>query len=1180
MEPRFVHLCIHSEYSLVDGLVRIKPLAAKAAQQGMAAVALTDRSNLFAMVKFYRAALAAGVKPIIGVDLLLRNEEDVSQPDRLLLLVRNQAGYLNLNRLISRAYREGQHLGVPMIEYDWLDEAADGLIAILPCFDSDIGQLLLAGKEQEAMQCLAGWRKRFPGSLYLGVSRTGRPSEEETVHAMVAFSSKEQAPLVALNDVRFIDKQDYDAHEVRVCIHEGRTLDDSRRPHLYTEQQYLRSEEEMCELFADIPEALHNSVEIARRCNLQLTLGKNYLPEFPIPEGMTTEEYFADNSRKGLEKRLQTIFSDSPEQIEAQRAPYDKRLQIELDVINQMGFPGYFLIVADFIQWAKDNAIPVGPGRGSGAGSLVAYALKITDLDPIEHDLLFERFLNPERVSMPDFDIDFCMDNRDRVIDYVAQTYGRDSVSQIITYGSMAAKAVVRDVGRVLGHPYGFVDRVAKLVPFEVGMTLTKAMDENPEFRQAYDSDEEVRELIDMALKLEGISRNAGKHAGGVVIAPTVLTDFTPLYCEAGGANLVTQFDKDDVEAVGLVKFDFLGLRTLTIIDWAIAHVNRRRKKEGLDALDIAKIPMDDADAFKLLKTGHTTAVFQLESRGMQELIRKLQPDNFDDITALVALFRPGPLQSGMVDDFINRKHGRAQVEYAHPTLEPILRATYGVILYQEQVMQIAQDLAGYTLGGADLLRRAMGKKKPEEMAKQREIFLKGATEHDVDEDVATYIFDLMEKFAGYGFNKSHSAAYALVSYQTLWLKTHYTAEFMAAVLSSDMDSTDKVKIFVEECKQLELKLLPPDVNRSAYYFTVSNEGEVVYGLGAIKGVGEAAIEEVVTCRGETGYRDLFDMCQRIDLKKVNRRVLESLIRSGAMDSFDSNRATLSAQIPMALKMAEQQNAMNAAGQNDLFGMGSGNNEQPSMDESILPSHDEWQNEIRLQGELETLGLYLTGHPMDAYENDLDALGVRRMQQLEMAAPPKEKGRGERIRLAGLVTAINRRETQRGTMASVLIEDGKGRCDVAFFSDALERLGELVATGNLLLIEGTLSYDSYRDAISIRADNAVMLDEARQLSCRQLYLVIEESQWRSSGETPASFVNSLMQLMQPYRGGNSRVCLDYRSDRYKGSLLLGDQWSLHPKEALLQTLRRTLGEESVRLGYTEMQDSAVAETSV
>jgi len=755
MTQSFVHLHVHSEFSLVDGVARIKPLVGAVAEAGMPAIALTDQSNMFALVRFYRAAMGAGLKPICGVDLLVRDHEEPNQPHRLVLLVQSNTGYRRLTELVSRSYREGQHLGRPMVNPEWLTpETCEGLIALSGARDGDVGRALLAGRAALAEARLMRWREIFGDRYYLQLVRTGREAEENCLHASVALAAKCAVPVVATNEVCFLSPKEFPAHEVRVCINDGRTLDDPRRPRNYSEQQFLRSPEQMLELFSDIPEALQNTVEIAKRCNLELTLGKNFLPDYPVPEGMGIGDFLAEQSRKGLEWRLERIFDRQAPDFAEKRKPYDERLQVELDVINGMGFPGYFLIVADFIQWGKDHDVPVGPGRGSGAGSLVAYALKITDLDPLELDLLFERFLNPERVSMPDFDVDFCMDKRDSVIDYVARTYGRDSVSQIITFGSMAAKAVVRDVGRVLGHPYGFTDRVAKMVPPDLGMTLAKALEESEDLEKAYRDDEEVTQLIDMGLQLEGLARNAGKHAGGVVIAPGQLTDFAPLYCEADGTNLVTQYDKDDVEQAGLVKFDFLGLRTLTIIDWALETINAIRRKAGEDAIDIAEIPLDDVESFDLLKSGKTTAVFQLESEGMQKLIVKLLPDSFDDITALVALYRPGPLNSGMVDNFVNRKHGREEVSYPdqhyqHECLKPILESTYGIILYQEQVMQIAQVMAGYTLGGADMLRRAMGKKKPEEMAKQRAIFERGARDNGIDPDLAMKIFDLVEKFAG-----------------------------------------------------------------------------------------------------------------------------------------------------------------------------------------------------------------------------------------------------------------------------------------------------------------------------------------------------------------------------------------------------------------------------------------------
>ena len=1041
MSSTFIHLHVHTEYSLANGTVRIPALVRKSADSGMPAVAVTDQSNLFAMVKFYRTAMSAGLKPIIGVDLWVVDGDSKEQPTRIVLLCKNRTGYLNLSRLVSRTYTEGQHAGLPVLEMAWLEGCTDGLIALSGGRAGDVGQALLANKPDRAHMLLQHWQKLFPDSFYLELQRTGRAGDEEYLHRAVALATETALPVVATNDVHFIAASDYEAHEARVCINEGRVLNDSRRSHAFSEQQYLKSPEEMAELFSDIPEALENTVAIARRCNLEIELGKNYLPDFPVPGDLTLDEYFRRQTREGLELRLQKILIPAADNDGTLRQQYLDRLETEIEVIVSMGFPGYFLIVADFIQWAKQNGVPVGPGRGSGAGSLVAYALTITDLDPIRYDLLFERFLNPERVSMPDFDVDFCMDGRDRVIDYVAGRYGRDRVSQIITYGSMAAKAVVRDVGRVLGHPYGFVDRIAKLIPFEIGITLDKALDQEPALAELYDASEDVRAVIDLAQSLEGLSRNAGKHAGGVVIAPSRLTDFTPLYCEQGGEAIVSQYDKDDVEAVGLVKFDFLGLRALTIIDRALQTINALRANAGEPAIDIEGIPLTDKAAFSLLKACGTTAVFQLESTGMKDLIRRLQPDSFEDIVALVALFRPGPLQSGMVDDFIKRKHGMATVKYPHPDLEPILKPTYGVILYQEQVMQIAQVLAGYTLGGADLLRRAMGKKKPGEMAKQRIIFLEGALARGVDEAVASGIFDLMEKFAGYGFNKSHSAAYALISYQTAWLKAHYPAAFMAAVLSVDMDNTDKIVLLIAECRDMKLKVVPPDVNTSDYCFTVQSDDTILYGLGAIKGVGQSAIECILQeCREHGRYTDLFDFCQRVDTRKLNRRVFESLIRAGALDSMGDTRAAQIANLPMALQMAIQSARNQDTGQDDLFG--------ETRQESIVPLEKqvvpEWNEEQKLLGEKETLGLYLTGHPISRYAHELENITSGRLASLVSANGDNPAGRpeaGERqIAIAGLVMTMRVRKTRRGgKIAFLSLDDHTARIDVRIFSDVFDR---------------------------------------------------------------------------------------------------------------------------------------------
>ncbi|MEY6433434.1 DNA polymerase III subunit alpha [Thioalkalicoccus limnaeus] len=1165
MDPSFVHLHLHSEYSLVDGLIRIKPLVKAAAQAGMPAVAVTDQGNLFALVRFYRAAVAAGVKPIAGAELWLRNASDPQQPHRLVLLVKDRTGYRNLMRLVSRGYLEGQHLGLPQVEPDWVAQVNEGLIALSGGVEGDIARAALAGQQREAERLLEQWLAIFGDRFYLELTRTGRDGEPEWMLSGTELAAAKGVPVVATNDVRFLQPNDFEAHEARVCIHDGRTLNDPRRPRRYSPEQYLRAPSEMAELFADLPEALDNAVEIAKRCNLELELGRSVLPAFPVPTGQTLDEVFAERSRAGLQWRLSRFLDPAAPDAAARRRLYDERLELELRVITQMGFPGYFLIVADFIQWAKDNGIPVGPGRGSGAGSLVAYALKITDLDPLEHDLLFERFLNPERVSMPDFDVDFCMEGRDRVIDYVAQRYGRHAVSQIITFGTMAAKAVVRDVGRVLGHPYGFVDKVAKMVPFELGMTLEKALAESDDLKRAYADDEEIRGLIDLARKLEGLARNAGKHAGGVVIAPTDLTDFAPLYCEPGGVNLVTQYDKDDVEQVGLVKFDFLGLRTLTIIDWTLKTINAGRLARGEAPIEIDRIDASDAKAFALLKRCETTAVFQLESRGMKELIKKLKPDSFDDMTALVALFRPGPLQSGMVDDFIARKHGEAEVVYPHPALEPILKPTYGVILYQEQVMQIAQVLAGYSLGGADLLRRAMGKKKAEEMDKQRTVFEQGAVARGVPAAIATHIFDLMAKFAGYGFNKSHSAAYALVSYQTLWLKAHYPAAFMAAVLSADMDNTDKVVALIDECRAMGLAVVPPSINGSAYRFTIADERTVVYGLGAIKGVGEAAIDALLAARhDQEPFADIWDLCRRIELQKVNRRVLEALIRAGALDGLGPNRATLMAQLPLALKLAEQYHATRAAGQVDLFGAVEVS-QAPGPDPQLLQNQEEeWEEEQVLLGEKETLGLYLTGHPIDRYEAEIKAICRRRIAAL--LELDRQRNDRERRTVVGLVVSVRQGKSVRGRLGSVLLDDRTGRIEVTCFSELFERVRERLVPDAILAVTGTLSFDDYRDSWSLRADEVQTLEEARASLADHLALTLDLSDAQAHDGGPAT-IDRLHEILATYRGDGLPIRLTYRCPTAEGALRFAEDWRVQPTDALLKRLRQLLGADGVRVIY-------------
>jgi DNA polymerase III subunit alpha len=1155
MSHGFVHLRLHTEYSLSDSVVRVPELVAAVAAAGMPAVAVTDQGNLFAMVKFYREALKAGVKPLVGVDLLVREEGERQPPTRLTLLCQSPGGYRNLARLVSRAYLEGQEHGTPRIERGWLSAIhLEGLIGLSGATEGDIGRALVNARERDAERALDAWLTLFPGRFYLELQRLGRPFEEPYIAGAIALAGRSGAPVVATNDVRFLKPEQFESHEARVCIHDGTLLADSGRVRRYSRQQYLRTPQEMAALFADVPEALTNSVEIARRCSLTLTLGEVRLPQYPLPAGVSTEEFLRAEAARGLSARFPAAVSAPP--------AYGERLDRELQVICQMGFAGYFLIVADFIRWAREHGVPVGPGRGSGAGSLVAYSLRITDLDPLKYDLLFERFLNPERVSMPDFDIDFCMDGRDRVIEYVAGKYGRERVSQIITYGTMAAKAVVRDVGRVLGMAYGYVDRIAKLIPFELGITLDGALEKEPELKRLYQSEDEVRNLIDLARSLEGLTRNAGMHAGGVVIAPSVLTDFTPLYRDASGGNVVTQFDKDDVEAAGLVKFDFLGLRTLTIIERAAALINRARPAEAA-ALTVSTLPMDDAPTYALLKSCRTTAVFQLESRGMKDLIRRLQPDCFEDIVALVALFRPGPLQSGMVDDFINRKHGRSDgpIDYLHPSLEPILKPTYGVILYQEQVMQIAQVLAGYTLGGADLLRRAMGKKSPAEMAQQRSVFVSGAVTRGVREQVAVHIFDLMEKFAGYGFNKSHSAAYALLAYQTAYLKAHYPAAFMAAVLSADMDHTDKVVTLIKECTDLGLEVLPPDVNASRYEFAACGERSIRYGLGAVRGVGQGAAEALIAERSARGaYSGLEDLCRRLDLQKVNRRMLEALLRAGSLDGLGANRATLMDRLSAAMHLGEQNTRAHAAGQNDLFGLAS---EERASAAQVRggPTLPEWSEAVRLAGERDTLGLYLTGHPLARFESSLARFVSHRIGDLVSDRPVAglDSGRfgaGKPVTVAGLIDEVKK----RGPRVILTLDDRTGRIEAMLFEETYQKHRDLIAKDALVLVEGLLRFDEFSDAWRLSARRISELDKVLEQEARRLVI-------RCTHADVPALCERLAAILTRWRPGPCPITIEYAGPDACGALTLGGEWTVRASRELLEQLEGLVGRGALQVVY-------------
>ena len=1080
----FVHLGIHSEYSITDSIVRIKPLIQAAAADGQRALALTDVSNLYATVKFYRACLAAGIKPIIGSEVILDNEDS-----RLILLAMDDEGYQNITRIVSSGFTEGRadpvNHGTPIVKRDYILEHARGVI-VLFTEKSDVGQALVSSMPEKADELLVEWQTQFADRLYFAIKRTNRAGEDAFINAAIHAGAKYNMPIVAHNDVRFLQQDDFDAHEARVCIAGSYVLADPNRPQTYSDEQYLKTQAQMQQLFADIPQVIDNTLKLATRCNVTLTLGINVLPDFPVPEGETIESFFRAESQRGLELRLEKLFPlaarlDNWSDIQQK---YGERLEYELDVILSMGFPGYFLIVMDFIRWAKANGVPVGPGRGSGAGSLVAYALNITDLDPIHYDLLFERFLNPERVSMPDFDIDFCIDGRDRVIDYVAQTYGREAVSQIITFGTMAAKAVVRDVARVQGKSYFLASKISKLIPKTPGMTLSQALEQEPQLKDLIANPdnmdyEDANEVWEMAIKLEGVCRNVGKHAGGVLIAPHKITDFSAIYCDDDGSR-VSQFDKDDVEAVGLVKFDFLGLRNLTVIDAAVKSINQRRTKEGKNALILEDLPLDDAKAYKLLQDAKTTAVFQLESMGMKKYLAKLQPTNIEDVIAMCALYRPGPLDAGMVEMYIDRKHGREEVIYDHPNLEPILENTNGVIVYQEQVMQISQVMAGYSLGGADMLRRAMGKKKPEEMAKQRDIFVTGATAQGIDEVTSGGVFDLMEKFAGYGFNRSHSAAYGVLAYQTAYLKQYYPSEFMAAVLTSDMNNTDNVVFFINDCREnFNLTVVNPSVNRSEWHFVADTPTNIIYGLGAIKGVGEGAVESIVEARRHDGdFTDLYDFCRRVDIKKVNKRTLEALVSAGCFDDFAATlrpdlpsdeayeiRGALMSQLPSAVQAAEQDRQNKEIGMMDLFGEMDGVVAVPAL---VMTSELIWGDKHRLKAEKNTLGLYLTGHPIDEYREEL-----KRYTSGVSLAKLTDTGFNGSCYFAGLIIDV----ANFGNRNVITLDDGTSRLEVSCYAERFNRVKEQLKVDEVVVIKGSIRERDGR--LFARLDNALSMIDAR-----------------------------------------------------------------------------------------------------
>ena len=1153
---RFVHLGIHTEFSITESIVRIPDLIKAAVNEEMPALALTDLSNLHAAVKFYGKCLGQGIKPILGSVLRLNDADH-----RVTLLSMNNHGWRNLTELVSRGYIEGQQLNIPCVNKAWILEQADDLILLLG-IQSDVGKMLITSNPQKAEPLLEEWIEKFGNRVYLALTRTDRPDEDAFIAEAVKLAKKYNIGVVAHNDVHFVRREDYEAHEARVCIADGYVLGDNRRPKTYSPEQYFKTTAEMTELFSDIPSAIENSYQIAKRCNVTLQLGKYFLPDYPIPEGHTIDTYFAHLSKQGLEERLNVLYpvTQRDEDWAEIRKPYDERIEYEINIINSMGFPGYFLIVMDFIQWSKNNGVPVGPGRGSGAGSLVAYSLKITDLDPLRYELLFERFLNPERVSMPDFDVDFCIAGRDKVIDYVARTYGRDAVSQIATFGTMAAKGAIRDVARVLGKSYGLADRISKLIPTKpLGLSLEESIEAEPQLKDVVTNPsnpdyDDASEIWEMALKLEGITRNTGKHAGGVVIAPTKITDFSAVMCDADGTARVAQYDKDDVESAGLVKFDFLGLRNLTVIEDAVQNINKRIQADT--PLDIAHIPLDDKDAYLVFANANTTAVFQFESVGMKKMLKEARPSKFEEIIAFVSLYRPGPMD--LIPDFIHRMHG-GEFEYLHPLLEGVLEPTYGIMVYQEQVMQAAQYCAGYTLGGADLLRRAMGKKKPEEMVKQRQIFIEGAAKKDIDAATANHIFDYMEKFAGYGFNKSHAAAYALVAYQTAWLKAHYPAEFLAAVMSSEMQNTDNVVFLIDDCRHNGLEVLPPSVNMSLYHFHASDERTIVYGLGAIKGVGEQAMQSVIDSRQKEGpYRDLFDFCHRIDLKKINKRTLEALIRAGALDCLGIERSSLMAQLPEAVQAAEQARSNRETGIMDLFGEVEEVQRKPAK--PVKP----WSDEVRLKGEKDTLGLYLTGHPIDVYRNELKAFIPSKINEL---TPTR---RGVTTVFAGLVVDV----ANFPNRMVVTLDDGTARIEVSANHERFQRFKDIVQTEKVVVIEGEIYEREGFDRPMGRLTKAFSLNEIRQKRANSIQIHLHAE------HLSKTLSQDLQNMLLPYC--NVDLCthipvllhLDYAYAT--AELHLGIQWKIAPLDEALVKLRDYFGKESLHIEYQVKSKAAKA----
>ena len=1153
----FVHLHLHTEYSLDDGLVRVGPLMDRAAELRMPAVALTDRHNLFAAVKFYRAALARGIQPILGAEIELELPAAGGRSARAVLLCQTPEGYRNLCALLSARYRAG----ADAVSRADLAARGAGLIALSGGVFGDLGQAALTEDRRLAERVLAYWREHFPDRYYLEVTRTDREHEDDFLGYAMECADAHDLPLVATNDVRFLSGDDFEAHEVRVCIRSGQRLADEGRAREYSREQYLRSSEEMSEVFQDCPAAIQNALELARRCCVPLELGRTLLPAHPTPDGAPLEEHLAQRARDGLDRRLRALARGAG--LAAPEADYRARLDYELGVIRKTGFSGYFVIVADFVGWARAHEIPVGPGRGSGAGSLVAYALGITGLDPLRYDLLFERFLNPDRVSMPDFDIDFCQQQRDRVIEHVRQRYGADSVAQIITYGTLAAKAAVRDVGRALGASYGYCDRIARAVPARLDITLEDAYREAPEFRVLVSHPEDTTgmHLYEIALQLEGVVRNASRHAAGVVISPGPMTDFAPLYYDEARQDqtAITQFDKDDIETIGLTKFDFLGLRTLTVLDRCLRAVNAGRAAADQPPLDLEALPLDDAETYRMLQQGRTAAVFQLESEGMRELVQRLRPDCFDDLVALVALFRPGPLNSRMDEQYIRCKHGQEEPRYLHPDLEPILAPTFGVVLYQEQVMRIARELAGYSLGETDLLRRAMGKKKPAEMAAHAKRFREGAEKHGLSAAAARKIFDWMKEFAEYGFNKSHSVAYALLSYQTAWFKTHHPEALMAATMSTEMDSGDRLALLLREARTLGLTVLGPDANASQSHFEAVGDEAVRYGLGAVRGIGRTLAARLSEARAEAPFADLADLCRRLDARDYGERELQALIHAGALDSLGLGRRSLAAAAGAAREHARRLQRDREAGQNSLFAAADA--AAPEEAAPAPPVLDEYPEAERLQREHDALGLYLSGHPYQLHARQVRPLLTHTLAEVRALSARSVAGRGyaEEVVTAGMVVKATRARV--GAELFVQLEDERERLD-AILPDPGRGAG--LERGELLVVRGVVKVQPKTadrgERLRLRAQKFSTLADLRR-TAERLYIHL-------NGDSSADTVRRIREALARRRGGGCEVRVERTAAQARSDWLLGADWNVAPDAQLLESLQQVPGVQSVDVLYS------------